>query len=214
MSPIVKVSLFRFTSIPVWGTLRWFWLFTMSQAPCISQDISDSAKWLTKTKLFLSFHIHPHGWVAVLFLEFLLMVLSQARTLMWLQQREKDHGNTCWLLELLLWSHTRTSVPSHWTKNVLWPWLSPREGGYTTFLQGGAFNMRKQTSFGPYYFWISRKIILEFIINIPIVETTSLKEVMVTVLIFIVKTLGKHGTELFCICLYSFLEIREWKLKP
>lgn len=59
--------------------------------------------------------------------------------------------------------------------------------------------MSKQTIISPYYsFLISKKIILKFIMKFPIVEMSPLKEMKVSTLIFIVRNLGKHGSELLC----------------
>lgn len=39
---------------------------------------------------------------------------------------------------------------------------------------------------------------MKFIIKFPTVEVTRLKEMKVTILIFIVRNVGKHVTELLC----------------
>lgn len=39
---------------------------------------------------------------------------------------------------------------------------------------------------------------MKFIIKFPTVEVTPLKEMKVTTLIFIVRNMGNHGTELLC----------------
>lgn len=119
----------------------------MSQEPCISQDIPDCAKWLTKQSFFLPLHFH-HGSAAVLFQASFSWCSLKPEHCRLLRHREKEHGNHLLTLGGSAPSYTSTSVHSHWPKNATWPSLSSRKWGCLTFPQAETFNMSKQTAFG------------------------------------------------------------------